>query len=81
MVLGTTMAKRRGKKRRNASKQSQRITGELNRLCLEPVARLLDSEPPILGEPDVPVYSPLKPRPNLRSGAIALPEPEPEENP
>ena len=31
-------------------------------------------------DPDAPVYSPLKPRPHLRSGAIALPEPvEPDE--
>jgi len=30
-------------------------------------------------EPDTPVLAPLKPKPNLRSGAVALPEPEPEE--
>ena len=30
-------------------------------------------------EPDAPVRAPLKPKPNLRSGAVALPEPEPEE--
>jgi hypothetical protein len=35
--------------------------------------------PPSLGEPDTAVRAPLKPRPHLRSGAIALPEPEPEE--
>ena len=36
--------------------------------------------PPILGEADDPlVRAPLKPKPHLRSGAIALPEPEPEE--
>lgn len=35
--------------------------------------------PPILGEGDPPVRAPLKPRPHLRSGAIALPEPESEE--
>jgi hypothetical protein len=34
--------------------------------------------PPILGETDPLVRSPLKPKPRLRSGAIALPEPEPE---
>ena len=28
---------------------------------------------------DAPVYAPLKPKPNLHSGAIALPEPEPED--
>jgi len=30
-------------------------------------------------EPDTPVLAPLKPKPNLLSGAVALPEPEPEE--
>jgi hypothetical protein len=35
--------------------------------------------PPHLGEPDTLVRAPLKPKPHLRSGAIALPEPEPEE--
>lgn len=76
------MTKRRGKKKHNARKQNQRLTDELNRnevnrLCSELVARLPDSEPPILGEPDAPVRSPLKPKPDVRSGAIALPEPEP----
>jgi hypothetical protein len=33
---------------------------------------------PILGEPDALVSAPLKPRPNRRSGAIAIPEPESE---
>jgi hypothetical protein len=35
--------------------------------------------PPILGEPDTAVRAPLRPRPHLRSGAIALREPEPED--
>jgi hypothetical protein len=35
--------------------------------------------PPILGETDPLVRAPLKPKPHLRSGAIALPEPEPED--
>lgn len=34
--------------------------------------------PPTLGEPDTPVRAPLRPKPHLRSGAIALREPEPE---
>lgn len=42
-------------------------------------ARAGSDPPPILGEPDTPVRAPLKPKPHLRSGAIALPEPEPEE--
>ena len=37
-----------------------------------------DCAPPTPGEPDVPVPAPLKPQPNIRSGAIALPEPEPD---
>jgi hypothetical protein len=37
------------------------------------------SPPPILGESDPLVRAPLKPKPHLRSGAIALPEPEPED--
>ena len=36
------------------------------------------SDSPILGEPGAPVRAPLKPRPNLRSGEIAMPEPESE---
>jgi hypothetical protein len=41
-------------------------------------ARAGGDSPPILGETDPIVRSPLKPKPHLRSGAIALPEPEPE---
>jgi hypothetical protein len=37
------------------------------------------AQPPILGESDPLVRAPLKPKPHLRSGAIALPEPEPED--
>jgi hypothetical protein len=42
-------------------------------------ARAGSDPPPILGEPDAPVRAPLRPKPHLRSGAIALPEPEPED--
>jgi hypothetical protein len=35
--------------------------------------------PPTFGEPDTPVRAPLRPKPHLRSGAIALREPEPED--
>jgi hypothetical protein len=35
--------------------------------------------PPSFGEADTLVGAPLKTKPHLRSGAIALPEPEPEE--
>lgn len=37
-----------------------------------------DCDPPTPDEPDVAVPAPLKPRPHIRSGAIALPEPEPD---
>jgi hypothetical protein len=43
------------------------------------VARAGSDPPPILGEPDTPVRAPLRPKPHLRSGAIALREPEPED--
>ena len=42
-------------------------------------ARAGSDPPPILGEPDTPVRAPLKPKPHLRAGAIALPEPQPED--
>jgi hypothetical protein len=42
-------------------------------------ARAGSDPPPILGEPDTPVRAPLKPKPHLRSGAIALLEPPPED--
>ena len=42
-------------------------------------ARAGSDPPPILGEPDTPVRAPLKPKPHLRSSAIALLEPEPED--
>jgi hypothetical protein len=41
-------------------------------------ARAGSDPPPILGAPDAPVRAPLRPKPHLRSGAIALREPEPE---
>jgi hypothetical protein len=42
-------------------------------------ARAGSDPPPILGEPDTPVRAPLKPKPHLRSGGIALLEPQPED--
>jgi hypothetical protein len=73
------MGKGRDKRRRKAKKQSQQTRDEVARAYAEALATLSSSDPPILGEPDAPVYAPLKPKPNLRSGAIALPEPEPED--
>ncbi len=37
------------------------------------------TDPPLLGDPDAPVRVPRKPKPHLRSGAMAIPPPEPED--
>jgi hypothetical protein len=66
------MGKGRDKRRRKAKNQQTRDVA--TRSIAEP-----SSDPPVLGEPDAPVPSPLKPKPHLRSGAIAIPEPEPED--
>jgi hypothetical protein len=67
------MGKGRDKRRRKVKGAK-----ELDQLMFDLVARatLSGSDPPALGEPDAPVNAPLKPKPNLRSGAITLPEPE-----
>jgi hypothetical protein len=86
------MGKGRGKRRRNTKRLGRRTKEEeeivqaceaedayrLKRLTKRSSSRP-PSDPPILGEPDVSVRAPLKPRPNLRSGAVAVSEPEPEE--
>ena len=85
------MGKGRDKRRRKARDLGRRTREEeqIVRACEAEDERRLGrlarrsgrhrpSDPPVLGEPDAPVRAPLKPRPNLRSGAIALPEPEPE---
>ena len=70
------MGKGRDKRRRKAKKQTLRE--EIRAIEKAVLAKLSGSDPPILGEPDAPVFAPLKPKPHLRSGAIAIPEPEPE---
>ena len=76
------MGKGRNKRRRN-KKLTQRAAeaenAEFWRRIRERSASREPSDPPVFGEPDAPVRSPLKPRPSLRSSAIAMPEPEPEE--
>jgi len=72
------MGKGRDKRRRKAKKETQATRTEIARAYAEAEAKLRRRDPPTL-EPDAPVYAPLKPKPNLRSGAIALPEPEPED--
>lgn len=74
------MGKGPDKRRRRPKKQRESLTEELNRITFETLERLSASDPPTLDEPDAPVFAPLKPRPNLRSGSVAVPEPEPEEN-
>ena len=69
------MGKGRDKRRRKAKKQT--LSQEIRAIQKAVLANLSGSDP-ILGEPDAPVYAPLKPKPHLRSGAIAIPEPEPE---
>ncbi len=73
------MGKGRDKRRRKTKKQNQRTRDEVARAYAEALATLSGSDPPILGEPDIPIRAPLKPKPHIRSGAIALPEPEPED--
>lgn len=51
-----------------------------SKLSTKSLARRAGSDrPPTLGEPDAPVRAPLRPKPHLCSGAIALREPAPEE--
>jgi len=67
------MGKGRDKRRREAK--------ELNQLTIDVgtyAHAAAGSDPPTLSGPDVPVNAPLRPKPHIRSGAIAVPEPEPE---
>ena len=74
------MGKGRDKRKRKSKKQNQRTRDEVARAYSDALATLRSNDPPILGEPDAPVYAPLKPKPHVRSGAIAaIPEPEPED--
>jgi hypothetical protein len=87
-VVTVEMGKGRDKRKRNADKLSRRTKEEeeiVGALEAEVFWRMLKSscsrppsDPPVLGEPDVPVRAPIKPRPNFRSGAIAMREPAPE---
>jgi hypothetical protein len=66
------MGKGRDKRKRKAKKKEIQTRG-VARAIPEP-----SGDPPVSGEPDAPVLTPLKPKPHLRSGAVAIPEPEPE---
>lgn len=70
------MGKGRDKRKRRAKKDQQ--TPVVIRARSKPSINPPNPGEPISGEPDTPVPSPLKPRPHLRSGAIAIPEPEQE---
>ena len=72
------MGKGRDKRRRRAKKQHLATRAEIARAYVEAEATLRRRNPPALEEPDAPILAPVKPKPNLRSGAIALPEPEPD---
>ena len=61
------MAKGRDKRRRVAKKKKE---------IAVPNATALPDDSPNAADPDALVYAPLKPKPRLSSGAIALPEPE-----
>jgi len=69
------MGKGRDKRRRKAKKQNL-PRGEITRAHAGLKETLRRRDPPALEEPDAPVLAPLKPKPNPRSGAVALPEPE-----
>ena len=68
------MGKGRDKRRRKTKQQNLAVRGEIARAYAEAevALRLLNSPE----EPDAPVLAPLKPTPNPRAGAVALPEPE-----
>ena len=74
------MGKGRDKRRRKAKKQNLATRAEITRAYAEAEATLRRRDPPALEEPDAPVLAPLKPKPNLRSGAAAIPDPEPEDS-
>ena len=70
------MGKGRDKRRRKAKKQNLATRAEVARAYAEAEATLRRRNPPPIDEPDAPVRAPLTPKPNLHSGAVALPEPE-----
>jgi hypothetical protein len=61
------MAKGRDKRRRVAKRKKE---------TPRPKAMALPDDSPSADDPDALVYAPLKPKPHLSSGALALPEPE-----
>ena len=70
------MGKGRDKRRRKAKKQNFATRAEIASAYTEAETALRPRNPPALEEPDAPVLAPLKLKPNLRSGAVALPQPE-----
>ena len=51
---------------------------KLQELLLGNIAEQWESDPPSGPSPDAPVGAPIKPRPHLNSGAVAVPQPEPD---
>ena len=70
------MSKGRDKRRRKAKKQSLATRAEVARAYAEAEVALRLLNPPAPEEPDASVLAPLKPKTNPRSGAVALPEPQ-----
>jgi hypothetical protein len=75
------MGKSRDKRKRKTKDAKELDAKELDQLMFDMFARatLSGSNPPTLGEPASSVPAPLKPKPHIRSGAIAVPEPEPDD--
>ena len=73
------MGKGRDKRRRKAKKQNVSTRTEVARGYGKAEATTRRRNPPTLDEPDAPVPASLKPKPNDRSGAVALRQPEPDE--
>jgi hypothetical protein len=55
-----------GNGRDKRGRKARELTRELNQLTLDVGTRASGSDPPALGEPDVPVRAPLKPKPHVR---------------
>lgn len=73
------MGKGRDKRRRKVKQHNLQTREEVARATAKALAHFLGSDPPIPIEPDARVRAPLKPKPHLRSGTIAIPEPESED--
>ena len=71
------MGKGRDKRKRKTKDAAAKVRAEVT-AAYEEAERALKKrhDPPNPIAPEAPVPAPLKPKPHLRSGAIALPEPD-----